>query len=69
MELRPLVIPTRTTINDTFRDNFSFGFRTSVNTHMQPGFAMVLEGKFDCVVNADKTKVFLLEIVFDNLLQ
>ena len=34
------------------------GFRTPVHTHPQPGVAYVTQGKLDCVVTADKTKVF-----------
>ena len=34
------------------------GFRTPVHTHPQPGVAYVARGTLDCVVTADKTKVF-----------
>ncbi len=34
------------------------GFRTPVHTHPQPGVAYVAKGTIDCVVTADKTKVF-----------
>jgi len=34
------------------------GFRTPVHTHPQPGVAYVFKGSLDCVVTADKTKVF-----------
>ena len=34
------------------------GFRTPVHTHPQPGVAYVVKGTLDCVVTADKTKVF-----------
>ena len=34
------------------------GFRTPVHTHPQPGVAYVAQGTLDCVVTADKTKVF-----------
>ena len=34
------------------------GFRTPVHTHPQPGVAHVVQGKIDCVVTAEKTKVF-----------
>ena len=34
------------------------GFRTPVHTHPQPGVAYVFKGTLDCVVTADKTKVF-----------
>ena len=34
------------------------GFRTPVHTHPQPGVAYVAKGTLDCVVTADKTKVF-----------
>tara|TARA_B100000579_G_scaffold397203_1_gene376596 strand:- start:35 stop:457 length:423 start_codon:yes stop_codon:yes gene_type:complete len=34
------------------------GFRTPVHTHPQPGVAYVVKGKLDCVVTANKTKVF-----------
>ena len=34
------------------------GFRTPVHTHPQPGVAYVVKGMLDCVVTADKTKVF-----------
>ena len=34
------------------------GFRTPVHTHPQPGLAYVFKGKLDCVVTANKTKVF-----------
>tara|TARA_Y100001968_G_C19403934_1_gene742591 strand:- start:1375 stop:1869 length:495 start_codon:yes stop_codon:yes gene_type:complete len=34
------------------------GFRTPVHTHPQPGVAYVFKGKLDCIVTAEKTKVF-----------
>ena len=34
------------------------GYRTPVHTHPQPGVAYVVKGMLDCVVTADKTKVF-----------
>ena len=34
------------------------GFRTPVHTHPQPGVAYVFKGELDCVVTANKTKVF-----------
>jgi len=34
------------------------GFRTPVHTHPQPGVAHVVKGELDCVVTAEKTKVF-----------
>ena len=34
------------------------GYRTPVHTHLQPGVAYVVKGTLDCVVTANKTKVF-----------
>ena len=33
-------------------------FRTPVHTHPHPGVAHVVKGKIDCVITAEKTKVF-----------
>ena len=34
------------------------GFRTQVHTHTQPGIAHFVKGQIECVVSAEKTKVY-----------
>ena len=34
------------------------GFRTPVHTHPQPGVAYIVKGQLECVITANKTKIF-----------